>query len=101
MKNEISRESVFAPSEDVVARDIDGEILLIPIASGIGDMEDELYSLNETGRAIWEQLDGISSLEQIVVRLSKEFNAPLEQIRNDVFGLVTELDKRHMLTHIS
>ena len=45
---------IYVPSEDVVAREIEGEMIIVPIASGIGDMEDELYTLNETGKAIWK-----------------------------------------------
>ena len=39
----------ICPSEDVVAREIEGEFIIVPLAAGIGDMEDELYSLNESG----------------------------------------------------
>ena len=51
-------DAVYAPSEDVVAREIEGELIIVPLVAGIGDMEDELYTLNETGRAIWDRLDG-------------------------------------------
>jgi len=49
----ITPESVCVPSEDVVSREIEGELIIVPIASGIGDMDDELYTLNDPGRAIW------------------------------------------------
>jgi hypothetical protein len=52
MAIEVSLDSKYLPSQDVVARDIEGELILVPIASGIGDMEDEIYTLNDTGRAI-------------------------------------------------
>ena len=45
---------MYVPSEDIVAREIEGELIIVPLAAGIGDMEDELFSLNETGREIWE-----------------------------------------------
>lgn len=93
----LTLETIWAPSEDVVAREIEGELIIVPIASGIGDMEDELYTLNETGRAIWRRLDGVKSLRLIAADLSAEYGAPSADIERDVLGLVTELVRRKML----
>ena len=71
MKKNLER--IVRPSEDIVAREIEGEIILVPLAAGIGDMEDELFSLNETGRAVWQKLDGRKSLGEIARELASEF----------------------------
>lgn len=93
----ISLESICMPSEDVVAREIAGEILIIPLAAGIGDAEDELFSLNETGKIIWERLDGEKNLGELVKDLSEEFEVSAKEIEEDVIGFVVELLKRGML----
>lgn len=80
----ITLESVCAYSDDVVSREIEGELLIVPIASGIGDLEDELYTLNDTGRAIWQRLDGRRTLAEIAGDIAEEFDGPLEKIRDDV-----------------
>jgi hypothetical protein len=85
------------PSADVVARVIDGELLIIPLVAGVGDMEDELYTLNDTGKDIWDRLDGTRTIEQIVKDLSSEFDASEAVLRTDVLGLVDELLKRKIL----
>ncbi len=87
----------FLPSEDLVAREIMGEFILIPITSGIGDMEDEIYTLNETGRAIWSKLDGKKRLGEVASDLREEFDDPSGQIEKDVLGIVEELAKRNMV----
>jgi hypothetical protein len=87
----------FLPSEDVVAREIMGEFILIPITSGIGDMEDEIYTLNETGRAIWSKLDGKKRLKEVAADLRDEFDDPSGEIDQDVLGIVAELAKRNMV----
>lgn len=94
---EIRMEAAYVPSEDVVAREIEGELIIVPLAAGIGDMEDELYTLNETGRAIWARLDGRNSLREIARALAKEYEAPPQEIEEDVRGLVDELFRRRML----
>jgi hypothetical protein len=55
----LKMDAVCAPSEDIVYREIEGEVILVPLVAGIGDAEDELYTLNATGRAVWERLDGV------------------------------------------
>jgi hypothetical protein len=94
MASNVSPDGVYAPSEDVVARDIAGELIIVPLASGIGDLEDELFTLNDTGRAIWEKLDGKRTLRQVAAALAEEYEASAEEIETDVVGLVGELFKR-------
>jgi len=97
MDKNISLDVVYVPSEDVVARVIEGEIIIVPLTAGIGDMEDDLYTLNETGKAIWDLLVDKMTLKDVVRKLSAEFEAPKGEIERDVLGLVTELCKRRML----
>ncbi|MGA9349074.1 MAG: PqqD family protein [Anaerolineae bacterium] len=97
MEPSITLDNICAPSEDVVAREIEGELIIVPLAAGIGDMEDELYTLNETGKAIWGRLDGTRSLRQIANELAAEYSAPAADIERDVTGLVAELARRKML----
>ena len=88
---------VYELSKDLVARDVQGEFIIIPITSGVGDLEDEMFSLNETGRAIWDRLDGKKSLKNIAEELSEDFKAPVEEIQKDCLGLLRELLKRSMV----
>jgi len=91
----------YGPSEDVVVREIEGEIVIVPLASGIGDLEDELFTLNETGRAIWSRLDGRRPLDAVVRELSAEYDAPEDVLREDVVGLLQELLDRRMIVEKS
>lgn len=93
----VTADSICDRSEDVVAREIQGELIIIPLTAGVGDMEDEFYSLNETGRAIWSRLDGARTLRDISSDLAAEYDAPAGEIERDVVGLVTELVRRGIL----
>ena len=97
MTDILSLNMVCEPSEDVVAREIEGELVIVPLAAGIGDMEDELYTLNDTGKAIWKKLDGARTLAEIAAELAGEYDAPLTDIERDVTGLVSELARRKMV----
>ena len=93
----IRMDAIFIPSEDVVAREIEGELIIVPLVAGIGDMEDELFTLNDTGKAVWKRLDGQKNLGDIIADLAQIYEAEPDEIKNDVIGLVEELVKRRML----
>ena len=99
-KSMIELDGVYAPSEDIVAREIEGEIVIIPLVSGIADTDDELYTLNETGKAIWDRLDGNTSLGDVAAALAGEYEAVGNDIEEDVLGLVEELARRRMLVEV-
>ena len=96
----MEKEKVYIPSEKIVAREIEGELIIVPLVSGVGDMEDELFTLNDTGKEIWKRLDGKKSLKTIIDELVAEFEAPKEEIEKDVLGLTEELLKRKMLIEV-
>ncbi len=100
MKAKARLDAAYAPSDDVVAREIEGELIIVPLVAGIGDMEDELFTLNEIGKAIWDRLDGEKSLEVLVAELSAEYEGPEEDIERDVTGFVEELLGRRMLVEV-
>ena len=98
MEDKVSENTICVPSEDIVAREIEGDMIIVPLVAGIGDMDDELYTLNETGKAIWKRLDGHKRLKQIAAELLDEFSAPAEKINEDVIGFAAEMVKRRILT---
>jgi hypothetical protein len=98
MVTQLNLNVVCAPSDDIVAREIEGEIVIVPLVAGIGDAEDELYTLNPTGQAIWQKLDGQRTLKDVALLLAGEFNAPLADIESDVLGFASELTRRRILT---
>ena len=97
MDTDIELNQIYVPSDDIVARDIEGELIIVPLVAGIGDMEDELFSLNDTGKDIWGRLDGKTTLAEVAKVLTAEYSAPPDEIERDVIGLVGELVRRKML----
>lgn len=98
MDTEITMQTVCMPSENVVARVIEGEMIIVPLVGGMGDADDELYTLNEAGQAIWQTLDGDKSLAQVAEDLAARFDSPAAEIEKDVLGFAVELTRRGMLT---
>jgi len=97
MTKRIRMDMVFAHSNDVVAREIDGMLIIVPLTAGVGDMEDDLFSMNETGTAIWNMLDSKKPMKDIIADLEKEYIAGPGEITEDAIGIVEELLKRRMI----
>lgn len=93
-------ESRLGRSENVVAREIEGELILIPLVSGIADLETDIMALNGTGRAIWERIDGHSSLQHVVEEMEKVFEGERQEIEAHVLGFSSELLRRGLLVAV-
>jgi Coenzyme PQQ synthesis protein D (PqqD) len=100
MNTAVNVDAVYAVSDEVVAREIEGEMIIVPLTSDVGDMEDELYTLNETGKKIWDRLDGKTSLKDLITQLSDEYDASFQEIKSDVLGLMKEFLNRNFFVEI-
>jgi len=98
METHVTLATICAPSDDVVAREIEGDLIIVPLVGGIGDADDELYTLNESGRAIWRQLDGQRTLKDVSEALMAVFEAPQSELESDVLGFAAEMLRRGILT---
>ncbi len=92
---------IYARSHDLVEREIEGEIIIVPLTSGIGDLEDELFSLNSVGRDVWARIDGKRCVSGIVKELEEVYQVGREKITADVLGFLAELAKRKLIVEES
>ena len=84
--------SIPSHSPSVVTRKTGNEYVLVPITNNIADM-DSVYTLNEPGAFIWEQIDGEKSVEEIIVALSFEYNIDNQTATNDTLSFIENLKK--------
>jgi hypothetical protein len=82
--------SILKHSYSIVTRKTGNEYVLVPITDNIADMN-SVYTLNETGAFIWEQINGERNLEVIINALIKEYDIDKETAANDVFSFVKNL----------
>lgn len=101
MLRELDLASVCVPSEAIISREVSGEMLLIPLVSGMVDGDDALYTLSPTAKAIWNCLDGKNTLKDVINVLSQTYDSPLEEIQEDVFGFVGEMIDRSMIVFVN
>ena len=79
-----------AISEDVVFREIAGEMVLLDLSSGT------YFGLNETGTRIWTLLQHGGSLRHVFDVARAEYDVLPEDFERDLLGLVRELCARDL-----
>jgi len=81
---------LFVRSESVVSRVIAGETLIVPISKGVGDLA-SIYSLNPVATTIWEAVAKPSSAQQIVARITREFEIVPPEAQRDVQSFLSDM----------
>ena len=97
MTEQPTKDSVYSVSEDVVARETGGDIIIVPLTAEVAGPENPMFILNRTGQAVWKKLDGRKTLGEISAELADEFHAPLETVERGVLKLATDLAARKIV----
>lgn len=82
--------AIYKRDEAIVARQIAGEMILVPIRQHVGDLE-SIFLLNETAIAAWELFDGAHSLAEIRDTITSQFDVDEQQAGADLLELVFHL----------
>jgi hypothetical protein len=86
------RERLRPRDEEVAAKVIDGEAIIINLANGI------YYSMDKVGGLIWDLLQVGYSLEEIMVAVTERYDVSREQVQADVQELVEELLRENLVS---
>jgi len=86
----LSLDERYARDPVMVARQIAGSTLLVPIRRHVADL-DCIYTLSETASRIWELIDGQSSLGEIRDKMVEEFDVGEDDAQRDLVEFVTKL----------
>lgn len=72
-------------SEEVVAKVMDGEAIIINLATGV------YYSLDNAGAAMWEMIEAGCRLDTIAAAIAARYEVASERAREDVLRLGHDL----------
>ena len=75
---------------DFIFRHVAGEAVLIPLMKDVADLE-AIFSLNEVGVFIWEQMEHPITIGNLKKLLVSEFEVEAEVLKNDLTHFIEEL----------
>lgn len=81
--------------EDVAAKVLDGEAIMINLAQGT------YYSLDEVGTLVWELIEREHTLGQIVEVITRRFHVRAEAVEIDVRRLVEEMLEEGIVVRVA
>ena len=88
----IRLDSVIAASDDAVFRELDGQSVLLNLATGM------YYGLDAVGTRIWQLAAEGGDLRSISTRLAGEFEADAATIERDLLTLAEDLVAKGLWT---
>ena len=100
MDDNVYKNKIYKKSENIIARTIENELILVPVSADIADLDASLFSLNQTGIEIWNRLDGKRVLNEIVQEFDETFDAHKDVIMKDVCGIIQELLKHGIIEKV-
>ncbi len=82
----------FTCSDDVVAREVGGETVLLDLSSG------QYFGLDIIGGRVWELLSERSQdLKELCDQIEAEFDAPRDRIEADLIALAKQLQDQELI----
>lgn len=73
-----------------VTREVGNELVLVPLTGNVSQMN-ELFTMNETGKFIWESIDDKSNVDSLVEKMVEVFEVDPDVARRDIEGFLERI----------
>jgi len=93
----IEQAAIYKRNPDFIFRRIVKEILLVPIHQNTADMEC-IYTMNDVGAFIWEQLNVPVSFDELEAAMLAEFEADPQVLHEDLSSFLNQMIELGALT---
>jgi coenzyme PQQ synthesis protein D (PqqD) len=90
----------FVADANLVVRRIGNETILVPITTGVGDL-DSIYTLSDVASRVWGLLGTPVSLDHIVSAICAEYEVTSAVVAKDVSELLATLMSRNLVRAVA
>ena len=90
----------FVRNQGVVARKIQGELIIVPIRRGVGDLN-SLYTLNAVGAVLWDFMKESHTIGDMVARVCDEFDVTASQAQRDIEAFLDSLVQEQLVESVA
>lgn len=77
-------------AKEFILRDIAGECVLVPTGATTQEFNG-LITMSETAKFIWENIEKVDSLEEMVQKILDEYEIDEETAKKDAVGFISQL----------
>ena len=75
-----------------VTREVGTELVLVPLTGNVAQMN-ELFTMNETGRFIWENICDDTTIDDMVEKMVETFDVTPEIADKDITGFLKKMSE--------
>jgi coenzyme PQQ synthesis protein D (PqqD) len=90
----LSLNSSLKVSDDVVFRELDGEAIILNLASGV------YFGLDPVGTRMWRLIEQRGRLGDVLAAMCDEYDASNEKIERDLVALTSELLEKGLVSAV-
>jgi hypothetical protein len=84
-------QTLFKMKSKFVAREVGNELIIVPLTGNVAQMN-ELFTLNQTAKFIWENIAENTTLETLESSMTNEFDIDAETARKDIARFMNDMD---------
>jgi Coenzyme PQQ synthesis protein D (PqqD) len=75
-----------------VTREVGNELVLVPLAGNVAQMN-ELFTMNETGKFIWENINNETTMDELAEKMVEVFEVSPEIAKRDVVRFLERMSE--------
>jgi Coenzyme PQQ synthesis protein D (PqqD) len=90
----------YVRNQEVVCRKIENELIIVPIRSGVGDLN-SLYTLNPVGSVLWDFMTEGHTVGEMVERICDEFEVTDVQAEQDIETFLDSLLEEKLVLSVA
>ena len=87
----VSGDQIFSQAPDCLLEEMDNEVLLYNPKSNL------TLHLNQSSSLVWQLLDGVTSVSDLIQQLQHQFPESHEQIEQDVLDVLADMQENKVI----
>jgi len=84
-------QKIYKMKSKFVVRGVGNELILVPLTGNVAQMN-ELFTMNETGRFIWENISEKTTVEDIENLMTEAFSIDRDTAKIDIENFIKKLE---------
>ena len=73
-----------------IMKDVAGSKVVLPLGERQAEIRG-IITFNDVGADVFNMLDGTNSVEEIIAKIAKDYDAPYETVKSDVEKLIEKM----------
>ena len=96
----MSKDTVYRTKDEIIARKIADETILVPIRGKLADMQ-RIFSLNPVAEFIWAHIEKEVPVQRILSNVMDEFDVEKDRAEQDFYELIDALQNENLIEQVA